>query len=344
MTADPYAVLVSEIMLQQTTVATVRPRFERFMQRFPTLESLADAPLDDVLHEWAGLGYYRRARGLHACARLVAALHDGRLPADLGALEALPGLGPYTAAAIGAIAFGLAAVPVDGNVERVLARLVALPAPLPEGKRTIRRLAAALASRERAGDLAQALMELGALVCTPRAPLCLTCPWQEPCRGRASGRPLDFPRRRARGIRPERHAIAFLLRRADGAILLRRRPPEGLLGGMIELPASDWDQAQPQLPAMEAMLAAAPLPAAYRLLPRPIRHVFTHFSLHLRLAVALIADDRAAPEGCFWARPAAIADLALPTLTLKLLRQGETADRVPEGKAAQEPVGETGWT
>ncbi|SNB70431.1 A/G-specific DNA-adenine glycosylase [Arboricoccus pini] len=333
LTADPYAVLVSEIMLQQTTVATVRPRFLRFMQRFPTLARLAEAPLEAVLHEWAGLGYYRRARGLHACARQVAAGHAGTLPADLQALQALPGLGPYTAAAIGAIAFGLAAVPVDGNVERVLARLVALASPLPPARRMIVELAAALARQERAGDFAQALMELGALICTPRTPSCLTCPWQVPCRGRASGRPVDFPQRSARGIRPERHAIAFLSRRPDGAVLLRQRAPEGLLGGMVELPASNWDQAQAHEPTIDAMLAAAPLAASYRLLPESVRHVFTHFSLHLRVAVALLAPDTAAPVGCFWAPPSTMADLALPTLTRKLLKLGRSADdREPQSK------------
>ncbi|MDX6751553.1 A/G-specific adenine glycosylase [Geminicoccaceae bacterium 1502E] len=309
-TADPYAVLVSEIMLQQTTVATVTGRYAAFLERFPDLATLAAAPLDDVLHAWQGLGYYRRARALHACAVAVAAQHDGRLPGSVAGLRALPGIGAYTAAAVAAIAFGEAAVPVDANVERVLARLIGLQEPLPRGRRQIDRAAASLAREERSADFAQAVMELGALVCTPRAPRCMLCPWQGDCVAAASGLQEELPRRKAKAARPTREAVAYLLRREDGAVLFRRRPEEGLLGGMIELPSSAWGERPADLHA------EAPAAAAWRLLPGEVRHVFTHFALVLRLAEAHVATP---PPG-LWAQPAEFSSLALPTLTKKLLR------------------------
>jgi A/G-specific adenine glycosylase len=309
--ADAYAVLVSEIMLQQTTVAAVSPRFTAFLARFPTVEALAHAPLEDVLHAWQGLGYYRRARALHACAQAIMARHGGVLPADEAALRALPGIGPYTAAAVAAIAFGRASVPVDGNVERVLARLVGIATPLPAAKREISGLAMRLAAADRPSDLAQALMDLGALVCTPRAPACLGCPWSEVCVGAASGRPEALPARLARKPRPRREAVAFLLRRPDGAVLFRRRPLAGLLGGMIELPASPWEGAAP----VADPFRHAPAAAEWRLVAGEVEHVFTHFALTLRLATAVGEPE---VEG-IWARPEAFGELALPSLTRKLL-------------------------
>ena len=230
---DPYRVWLSEIMLQQTTVATVIPYFERFVARWPSLAALAAAPLADVLHAWQGLGYYGRAHRLHACAKELAAHHGGRFPGDEAALRALPGIGPYTAAAI---AFSRPANVVDGNVERVIARLRGIDEPLPAARRRLRALAAELAPRSRPGDYAQALMDLGATVCTPRRPLCTACPWGAACLGRAQGVAETLPKRSPRRERPTRRGVAFWAVRADGAVLLRRRPPKGLLGGMMEVP------------------------------------------------------------------------------------------------------------
>lgn len=308
---DPYHILVSEVMLQQTTVATVRPRYAAFLARFPTVAALAAAPLDDVLHAWQGLGYYRRARALHACARAVVAEHGGRMPAGRAALESLPGIGPYTAAAVAAIAFDEPTVAVDGNVERVLSRLLALDEPLPGSRPYLRRAAEALAAPERPGDFAQALMELGALVCTPRSPTCLTCPWRPWCKAAVEGAPERYPVKAERRTRPERHATAFLLARADGAILFRRRPPEGLLGGMIELPSTPWQAETDTDPG-----GHAPERAAWTALPGQVRHVFTHFALNLDL---WRGESAGKAEG-LWVRERDFGELALPTLTRKLLR------------------------
>ncbi|MFO1071591.1 MAG: A/G-specific adenine glycosylase [Geminicoccaceae bacterium] len=319
--ADPYAVLVSELMLQQTTVATVRGRFAPFLDRFPTLAALAAAPLEEVLHAWQGLGYYRRARALHACALAVMAEHGGRLPLTAAGLAALPGIGPYTAAAVAAIAGGEAVVPLDANVERVLARLLGLERPAASARPELRAAAQALAAPARAGDLAQALMELGALVCTPRRPGCLACPWRADCRAAASGAPERFPPKAELRARRTCHATAFLLRRPDGACLFRRRPLTGLLGGMIELPTTDWLAEPDELAAAERL--AAPAEAAWQAVPGQVRHLFTHIDLGIRLlraelpattAPSAMADER------LWVPPERFAELALPTLTRKLLR------------------------
>lgn len=313
MQPDPWRVLVSELMLQQTTVATVRGRFEPFMARFPSLPALAAAPLDDVLHAWQGLGYYRRARALHACARAVVERHAGMLPLGYDELLTLPGIGPYTAAAVAAIAGGHAVVAVDANVERVLSRLLAVEEPLPGARPRLRVAAERLAGAERPADFAQALMELGALVCSPRRPGCALCPWQHSCRAAARGDPETFPRKPAKVARATRFATAFLLERADGAILFRRRPPEGLLGGMIELPSTPWldDPA-----AATAARSAAPGYAACEPVPGAVKHVFTHLELtiHLWRGRAMSAADG------LWMPPARFGELALPTLTKKLLR------------------------
>ena len=307
--ADPWHILISEVMLQQTTVATVRSRFAPFVARFPTPATMAAAPLDAVLHAWAGLGYYRRARALHACAQAIARDHAGDVPAGLAELRALPGLGAYTAAAVAAIAFGQAAVPVDSNVARVLARLHGLEV---RSVRELERLAAALVVPERAADLAQALMELGALVCTPRRPACRACPWRAGCAAAATGAPETFPRKLVRRARPVRHAVAFLLQRSDGAILLRRRPAEGLLGGMVDLPSTTWSETAPDA---ASIAAARPVPADWTQLTGTVRHVFTHFALEMTVQRATIERG---PDG-LWRRPDELADLALPTLTTRLL-------------------------
>src|SRR5579864_5767704 len=275
---DPYRVWLSEIMLQQTSVATVGPYFGRFMARWPEVSALAAASLDEVLHLWQGLGYYARARNLHACARVVAERHGGQFPRTSAELRGLPGIGDYTAAAIAAIAFDEPAAAVDGNVERVMARLFAVADPLPAAKPRLRSLAAALVPRRRAGDFAQALMDLGAVICTSRRPRCVLCPWRQDCAAAASGIAESLPARAEKPERPLRYGILFWLARGDGAVLLRRRPERGLLGGMIELPSTEWRAAP--WGAAEA-IAAAPVTAAWTALPGAVRHGFTHFRLEL---------------------------------------------------------------
>src|ERR1700761_986284 len=244
---DPYRVWLSEIMLQQTTVTAVIPYYERFVSRFPTVQALAEAPLDSVLSAWAGLGYYARARNLHACA--VAVMARGGFPADLAGLQALPGIGGYTAAAIGAIAFGLPAVPVDGNVERVVSRVFAIEDALPAAKPLFRdaavRLGADPAARARPSDFAQALFDLGAGICTPAAPGCAVCPWVQGCTARQMGIQASLPRKMAKKARPVRFGVHFWLTDPDRRVLLRTRPAKGLLGGMTELPGTEWGGGDP---------------------------------------------------------------------------------------------------
>ena len=316
---DPYHVWLSEVMLQQTTVATVAPRYRAFLERWPTVEALAVAPLDDVLHEWQGLGYYARARNLHKCAVALAA--RGGFPDDEAGLRALPGIGAYSAAAIAAIAFGRPATVVDGNVERVMARLFAVEAPLPGAKAELRELARGLTPETRPGDYAQAVMDLGATICTPRSPACALCPWAAPCIARRRGIAAELPRRSPKRERPTRRGIAFWVVREDGAVLLRRRPDEGLLGGMMEVPSTPWREAA--WTVAEAR-AHAPVEARWRRLPGVIHHGFTHFRLELEL---LTAEVTGAPDGV-WCPPGRFADHALPTAMKKVVRHAlaETAD------------------
>lgn len=314
MPADPYRVLVSELMLQQTTVATVSGRFGPFIERFPTLSSLAKAEESDVLHAWQGLGYYRRARALHAAARAVMRDHGGRLPETVDALLDLPGIGDYTAKAVAAIAFGIPVLPVDGNGVRVLARAFAIETPMPRAANEVRALAAAFEPCPRPADLAQALMDLGATVCRPRQPCCDRCPWNASCAGHQAGIAQSLPKKAAKGKRPLRQGVAFLLTRPDGAILFRRRPSDGLLGGLHELPSSQW---QPAPLDREMALEEAPSRSAWRFYDQPVRHVFTHFTLDLELAEA--TTD--VPPGGLWQAPGALDELALPTLMKKLLRR-----------------------
>jgi A/G-specific adenine glycosylase len=318
----PYLVLLSELMLQQTTVATVSARFDSFLARFPSFEALAAAVEADVLHAWQGLGYYRRARALHACARAVLERHGGRLPDDEAALRALPGIGPYTASAIRAIAFGAADVPVDGNVVRLMARLHRIEEPLPGAAPRLRNLAGRLAGRRRPADVAQALMDLGATVCRPRRPACLVCPWRAACRARAAGVAEELPRRAQRRERLLRCGLAFLLALPDGAILFRRRPPSGLLGGLHELPSSPWQEGPLEL---ASALGHAPARCGWRVHPVPVRHGFTHFVLELTLAEARLDPGAAidAPGKTIWCAPTELERLALPTVMKKLLRDAE---------------------
>jgi A/G-specific adenine glycosylase len=329
---EPYRVWLSEVMLQQTTVASVEPYFHDFLARWPRLEDLAAAPLDRVLAAWAGLGYYARARNLHACARELCAGRGGRFPDTEAGLRALPGIGPYTAAAIAAIAFGRRAAVVDGNVERVLARLFAVETPLPAAKPELRRLALGLLPEDPEaafayGDYAQAMMDLGATVCLARRPRCARCPLVGDCRARALGRAEDLPRRVAKRARPTRRGIAFWLTRADGAVLLRRRAERGLLGGMMEVPSTEWREAD-WTPA-EA-LAWAPLEADWRALPGPVRHGFTHFRLELEVWAGAVANGAAGAAGGRWTRPEDVGTAALPTLMRKVVRHALAATAATE--------------
>ncbi|MFO1124048.1 MAG: A/G-specific adenine glycosylase [Methylocystis sp.] len=307
---DPYRVWLSEIMLQQTTVATVKSRYEAFLSRWPTVEDLARAPLDDVLAQWAGLGHYARARNLHACARVVAECSRG-FPQNEAALRRLPGIGPYTAAAIAAIAFNQPCVAVDGNVERVVARLHAIDKPPRKVAPLIRERAAVLMSRARPGDSVQALMELGALICTPRAPNCAACPLSSFCAARRLDAPLDYPARAPKPQKPRRRGAIFVLRRGDDA-LLRRLPPKGLFGGMNAFPSTPLTQ---DIPDAE-FTNFAPCAARWRALDAPVTHVFTHFALE---ATIFVAHTRAksAPSDCRWAARANLDKEGLPTLMRK---------------------------
>jgi len=296
--ADPYRVWLSEVMLQQTTVAAVKPYFENFTTRWPTVGALAAAPDGEVMAAWAGLGYYARARNLLACARTVAAEHAGVFPDGEEGLRKLPGIGPYTAAAIAAIAFGRRAVVVDGNVERVISRLHALQTPLPQARPEIRDLADAMTPDEGAGDFAQAMMDLGATICTPRNPACGLCPVREWCKAFAEGEPGRYPVKAPKAARPHRHGTAYWLEQ-DGAVLLVRRPPRGLLGGMLAFPE------------------APPVGAAWEE-AGSVEHVFTHFSLTMNLRCAR-ADAR--PDG-IWHPVATVAEAGLPTLFAKLAARG----------------------
>ncbi len=322
--ADPYRVWLSEIMLQQTTVKAVVAYFLEFTRRWPTVGALAAAPIEEVLAAWAGLGYYARARNLHACAGVIVRDHGGRFPANEAELMALPGVGPYTAAAIAAIGFGLEATPVDGNVERVVARVFAIGDPMPGVKPDLRRRAQTLTPPRRAGDFAQAMMDLGATICTPKRPACANCPISPNCRAHALGIAAALPLRSFKAPRPDRYGIAFVVQRSDGAVLVRRRPEKGLLGGMIEVPTTAWVGA---LSEVQSLHGAAPIEAEYRHVATPVVHVFTHFRLSLQVRHAVLdgPSDRAlTPEairqdgGRFVSRDG-LDDEALPTVMRKVL-------------------------
>ncbi|MEI8394139.1 MAG: A/G-specific adenine glycosylase [Rhodospirillaceae bacterium] len=317
--AEPYRVWLSEIMLQQTTVAAVIPYFERFLTAWPTVGALAAADLDDVLRAWAGLGYYARARNLHACAWVVAGLPGGEFPDTEQALLALPGIGAYTAAAIAAIAFDRPATVVDGNVERVVARLFAVEEPLPAVKPKLRALAATLTPAKRPGDFAQAMMDLGATICTPRRLRCPLCPLRDGCVAMARGIAGHLPRRAVKPAKPVRRGIAYWLVNGDGAVLLRRRPERGLLGGMIELPSSEWSEGAPT-----AVGTGAPAAVAWHPVPGGVRHTFTHFHLELTLFAGRIEGQGGSVPG-FWVAPADIDAQALPSVMRKLVRLAQAA-------------------
>jgi A/G-specific adenine glycosylase len=322
-------------MLQQTTVKAAGPYFLRFLQAFPDVRGLAAAPLDDVLRLWAGLGYYSRARNLHACANTVVQRHGGRFPSQEAALLALPGVGAYTAAAIAAIAFDRPATVVDGNVERVVARLFAVETPMPGAKPEIRRLAATLSPPERHGDFAQAMMDLGATVCTPRRPTCALCPWSGPCAARRGGAPETYPRKAPKAARPTRYGVAFLAERADGAVLIRTRAPEGLLGGMSELPTGRWAEDVDLAAPLGVLAANAPIDADWRRVPGVAAHVFTHFALELAVLTARLPPTVAAPAGARFVAAKDLASEALPTVFRRAIAHGMGGRMTASGQSTR---------
>ena len=325
--ADPYAVWLSEIMLQQTTVKAVGPYFEKFLAHWPDVTALGSASLDDVLRMWAGLGYYSRARNLHACAVGVLRDHGGVFPDTEEGLRKLPGIGPYTAAAIAAIAFGRRTMPVDGNIERVVSRLFAVEEPLPQSKPVIKELATTLlgASRagdetSRAGDSAQALMDLGASLCTPKKPACSLCPLSDGCVARRRGDAESFPRKMPKKTGELRRGAAFVVTRGD-ELLVRTRPEKGLLGGMTEVPGSDWRAAQDDAAARKQAPRLNGVTRWHRKVGL-VNHVFTHFPLELVVYTAHAPARARAPKGMRWVAVATLAGEALPNVMRKVIAHG----------------------
>ncbi|TRD22694.1 A/G-specific adenine glycosylase [Palleronia caenipelagi] len=316
---DPYRVWLSEIMLQQTTVAAVKSYFLRFTERWPTVSDLAAAADEDVMAEWAGLGYYARARNLLKCARVVATEHGGAFPDTREALLTLPGIGPYTAAAVASIAFDRPETVLDGNVERVMARMYAVEDPLPGSKPQLHELAGQSTPAERPGDYAQAVMDLGATICTPRNPACGICPWMGGCRARDLGIASDLPRKTRKKPKPVRHGHVWIARDRDGAWLMERRPAKGLLGGMLGWPGTDWSEDAPE--------AQPPFPATWQELGE-VRHTFTHFHLRLTVHATRVA---ARPVDGLWIGPEAFSPNDLPTLMRK-------AHALAAGAEALEPA------
>ena len=325
--ADPYRVWLSEIMLQQTGVKTVGPYFEKFLARWPDVASLGRASQDDVLRMWAGLGYYSRARNLHACAVAVLRDHGGVFPDTEDGLRKLPGIGPYTAAAIGAIAFDIRTMPVDGNIERVVSRLFAVEEPLPQAKPLIQELAATLLGpsragdeKSRAGDSAQALMDLGSSICTPKKPACALCPLNEDCAARLRGDQETFPRKAPKKAGTLRRGAAFIVTRGD-ELLVRTRAEKGLLGGMTEIPGSEWLAGQDDRAALKQAPELKGV-ARWHRKAGVVTHVFTHFPLELVVYTAKLPARTRAPEGMRWVPIATLADEALPNVMRKAIAHG----------------------
>jgi A/G-specific adenine glycosylase len=321
--ADPYRVWLSEIMLQQTTVTAVAPYYAKFLAQFPTVETLAAAEIEEVFKLWAGLGYYARARNLHACAKAVVARHDGAFPATQAELAELPGIGPYTAAAVAAIAFERPASPVDGNIERVIARLYAIEDELPGAKSAIRALAERLRPPQRPGDFAQAMMDLGATICTPKNPACALCPFLDGCAARCRGDPETFPRKAKKREGKLRRGAAFVALRVDGHLLVRTRPARGLLGGMTEVPTTEFLADFDESGALDAAPSVAGAGGArrtrWRRLPGTVTHIFTHFPLELLIFRAEVPAATAAPDGMRWIAASEVRGAAFPSLMRKVL-------------------------
>jgi len=311
--AAPYHVWLSEIMLQQTTVKAVGPYFQKFVTAWPTLADLAAADDDDIMKAWAGLGYYSRARNLKKCAETLIRDYRGTFPDNAADLQKLPGIGAYTSAAIAAIAFNEPVAVVDGNIERVVSRLHAIEEPLPESKKAIKAIVADLTPTDRPGDFAQAMMDLGATICSPRRPACSLCPFVELCAVANSGVAETYPRKAAKKDKPTRYGAAFALFRRDGAVLLRKRPDRGLLGGMAEVPTGRWTEDERMLEDR----SAAPAAQGWTRAPTLVTHTFTHF--HLRLAVYRAVSDLDPPTGAWWSRPGDQSGEALPTVMRKVL-------------------------
>ena len=311
---DPYHIWLSEVMLQQTTVAAVKDYFRRFVARWPRVTDLAAAADGEVMAEWAGLGYYARARNLLACARAVVADHDGAFPDTRDALLRLPGIGPYTAAAVASIAFDRAETVLDGNVERVMARRYAVLTPLPDAKPELMELAATLTPDQRPGDYAQAVMDLGATICTPRNPVCALCPWRLGCKAADQGIAADLPAKRAKPVKPTRQGIVWIARQGEGW-LVERRPDKGLLGGMLGFPGDDWDRGGLDVP---------PITARWKVVGE-VRHTFTHFHLVLAVHMAEIAQDQTPQRGQFL-RPPALHPDDLPTVMKKAYQLAAAQD------------------
>ena len=330
---DPYRVWLSEIMLQQTTVAVVGPYFEAFVDRWPRVEDLAAADPAEVRAAWAGLGYYARARNMHRCAGVVTSEYGGVFPDTRSALQELPGIGPYTSAAIAAIAFDRPETVVDGNVERVMARLHAIRTPLPAAKKDITAFASALTPSTRPGDYAQALMDLGATVCLPRAPACGICPWREACDARTQGIQEALPAKAPRKPRPVRVGHVFVVRDEGGAWALEQRPETGLLGGMRGFPGSTWEEIDPEsVGGVPSAPPAPPCAAAWHACGE-VRHTFTHFHLRLHVWTARVTARDWLPQ---WiripAREFRVSDL--PGVMRKVARAAAT----PDQSAATSPV------
>jgi len=304
-------------MLQQTTVTTVAPRYHEFLRRWPTVKALASASLDDVLHEWQGLGYYARARNLHRCAVSVARNHGGIFPVTEAELRTLPGIGDYTVAAIAAIAYGQPTAPVDGNIIRVVSRLGMIETPMPGGKKQVAAAVKNLMPVDRSGDFAQAMMDLGAAICTPRKPKCDSCPWNKNCCAHKAGEEEQFPVKRARREKPTRYGAIFWLMDAEGRVLLRRRPEKGLLGGMMEYPSTDWREAP--WPKQEAVSESPVARLSWQSLQGEVRHTFTHFHLVLDvLSARLTGKDKTPATNGVWCTPDKFGDHALPTVMKKV--------------------------
>lgn len=310
---DPYHVWLSEIMLQQTTVATVISYFEDFVKRWPSVDVMASAELDDVLHAWQGLGYYARARNLHKCAQVVTDEHAGAFPQSEDQLRGLPGIGPYTAAAVSAIAFNQPVVPVDGNIERVISRLHAIEEPVRQSKDHIQALAAKIVAKDRPGDFAQALMDLGAMVCRPKSPKCPDCPWINSCLAFKQGSAEKYPVKPPKKPKPTRYGVAFWLKNNEGAIWVRKRAPRGLLGGMIEIPSTEWRE---QVWEQSEVAEQAALQVNWREHDGEVTHTFTHFHLKIKVWSGTTTSPTNA-EG-FWHQPDQFNQLALPTLMKKI--------------------------
>ena len=319
--ADPYRVWLSEIMLQQTTVKAVIPYFEKFLALWPTVETLAAAPRETILQAWAGLGYYSRATNLHECAIAVVERFAGKFPKTEKDLLELPGIGPYTAAAIAAIGFGVKATPVDGNIERVVARLFAVETPLPKAKAELRGLAATLTPSKRPGDYAQAMMDLGATVCTPKRPSCMMCPLSQKCDAKAKGLTAILPRRSPRPERPTRFGAAFFVMTEAGEVLVRRRLDEGLLASMTEIPSTEWSE---NFKASRDDFRIAPVSAAWWRVPGLVVHTFTHFRLELTVYRAIVPVKTqltlfAAQERCRFVNRRDLDRQALPSVMKKII-------------------------